>query len=219
LGAAARAGVRRLVTTAGTAAGAAAGAVATAATTVATAGIAPASASLLQLFLVFLKIGSVLFGSGYVLLLFLRADVVQRYGWITETQLLDAIAIGQIVPGPVMTTSTFIGYLIAGPSGAAVATLGIFLPAFCFVAVSGRLVGMVERSPLLQAFLDGVVAGSLALIAIVTYELGRAALIDPLTIAIAVASAIALIRYRVNPVWPVLAAALIGVLARVAQLR
>ncbi len=192
---------------------------ATAATTVATAGIAPASASLLQLFLVFLKIGSVLFGSGYVLLLFLRADVVQRYGWITETQLLDAIAIGQIVPGPVMTTSTFIGYLIAGPSGAAVATLGIFLPAFCFVAVSGRLVGMVERSPLLQAFLDGVVAGSLALIAIVTYELGRAALIDPLTIAIAVASAIALIRYRVNPVWPVLAAALIGVLARVAQLR
>jgi chromate transporter len=189
-----------------------------ASTAVAAAGVAAAAPSLLQLFLVFLKIGSVLFGSGYVLLMFLRADVVQRYHWITEAQLIDAIAIGQIVPGPVLTASTFIGYLIAGPAGAAVATLGIFLPAFCFVGVSGRLVDLVERSPLLQAFLDGVIAGSLALIAIVTWQLGRAALVDPLTMGIAAASAVALVWYRVNPVWPVLIAALVGIISRLVML-
>jgi chromate transporter len=171
---------------------------------------ATASPGLVQIFLVFLKIGSVLFGSGYVLLLFLRADVVQRYHWITDTQLVDAIAIGQIVPGPVTTTATFIGYLIAGVPGAIVATVGIFLPAFCFVAISGRFVAVVERSPLLQAFVDGVVAASLALVAIVTYDLGRAALLDIPTLVIAAASTIALMRYRVNPVWPVLIAACIG---------
>jgi chromate transporter len=169
-----------------------------------------AAPGLSQIFLVFLKIGSVLFGSGYVLLLFLRADLVQRYGWITERQLVDAIAIGQIVPGPVTTTATFIGYLIGGVPGAIVATVGIFLPAFCFVAASGPLVAVVERSPLLQAFIDGVVAASLALVAIVTYDLGRAALIDLPTVLIAVGSAVALMRYRVNPVWPVLIAAAVG---------
>jgi chromate transporter len=185
------------------------GATAAATAAATTTAVVTAAPSLVQIFLVFLKIGSVLFGSGYVLL-FLRADVVQRYGWITETQLVDAIAIGQIVPGPVTTTATFIGYLIGGMPGAIVATVGIFLPAFCFVAISGRFVAIVERSSLLQAFVDGVVAASLALVAIVTYDLGRAALIDLPTIGIAVASAVALMLYRVNPVWPVLVAACIG---------
>lgn len=189
------------------------------ATATATAAAAVVTPGLLQIFLVFLKIGSVLFGSGYVLLLFLRADLVQRYHWITETQLVDAIAIGQIVPGPVTTTATFIGYLIGGLPGAVVATVGIFLPAFCFVAASGRLVAVVERSPWLQAFVDGVVAASLALVAIVTIDLGRAALVDVPTVAIAVASAIALIGYRVNPVWPVVIAAGVGVAVRLFSLR
>src|SRR6185369_15866733 len=99
------------------------------------------------LFWVFLKIGSVLFGSGYVLLAFLRADLVERLGWLTEAQLLDAIAVGQVTPGPLFTAATFVGWVLAGPAGAAVATAGIFLPAFVFVALSGPLVPRIRRSP------------------------------------------------------------------------
>ena len=117
-----------------------------------TAGVAPFG--LASLFLVFLKIGSVLFGSGYVLLAFLRADLVVRRGWLTEGQLLDAVAVGQITPGPVFTTATFVGYLLGGFWGAAVATVGIFLPAFVFVALSGPLVPRIRRSPVAGAFLD-----------------------------------------------------------------
>jgi chromate transporter len=102
---------------------------------------------LLPLFLCFLKVGSVLFGSGYVLLAFLRADLVQRWGWLSEAQLLDAVAVGQVTPGPVFTTATFIGYVLGGLPGAGLATLGIFLPAFAFVAVSGPLVPRIRRSP------------------------------------------------------------------------
>jgi chromate transporter len=178
------------------------------------AGAGAAAPSLGTIFLVFLKIGSVLFGSGYVLIMFLRADVVQRYHWLTESQLVDAIAVGQIVPGPVTTTVTFIGYLIGGPWGALVATVAVFLPAFCFVGLSSRFVPLVERSPRLQALLDGVVAGSLALMAIVTFELGRAALIDPLTLGIALLALLALVRYRANPAWCVAGAALLGLLVR-----
>jgi len=178
-------------------------------TTVAT---TSASVGLLPLFLFFLKVGSVLFGSGYVLLAFLRGDLVERWHWLTNAQLLDAVAVGQITPGPVFTTATFIGYVLAGPKGAAVATVGIFLPAFVFVAVSGPLVPRIRRSPTAAAFLDGVIVASLALMMVVTYELGRAALVDLPTIGLALISAVLLFRWKVNSAWLVLGGAAFGFL-------
>jgi chromate transporter len=169
--------------------------------------------ALWTLFLTFAKIGAVLFGSGYVLLAFLRADFVERLGWLSNTQLLDAVAVGQVTPGPVFTTATFIGYVLGGGRGAVVATLGIFLPAFVFVAISGPLVPRLRRSPTAGAILDGVNVASLALMAVVTWRLGRAALIDPLTTVIAVASGVALLRFRVNSAWLVAVGALVGLLA------
>jgi chromate transporter len=163
-----------------------------------------------SLFWVFFKIGSVLFGSGYVLLAFLRADLVQRLGWLTEAQLIDAIAVGQVTPGPVFTTATFIGYVLAGPSGALVATAGIFLPAFIFVALSGPLVPRLRASPLAGAFLDGVNVASLALMAVVTLQLGRAALVDVPTVALAGLSALLLVRFQPNATWLVLGGAAAG---------
>jgi chromate transporter len=162
---------------------------------------------------VFARIGAVLFGSGYVLLAFLRADLVERLGWLTERQLLDAVAVGQVTPGPVFTTATFIGYLLGGTTGAAAATLGIFLPAFAFVALSGPLVPRIRRSPTAGAVLDGVNVASLALMAVVTAQLARAALVDPLTIAVAAASALLLVRWRVGSAWLVLCGAGIGLAA------
>ena len=173
-----------------------------------TAGVAPFG--LTSLFLVFLKIGSVLFGSGYVLLAFLRADLVVRRGWLTEGQLLDAVAVGQITPGPVFTTATFVGYLLGGFWGAAVATVGIFLPAFVFVALSGPLVPRIRRSPVAGAFLDGVNVASIALMALVTAQLARGAIVDGWTAGIAAASAVLLLRFRASPAWLVPAAALLG---------
>jgi chromate transporter len=170
--------------------------------------------ALTPLFLVFLKIGAVLFGSGYVLLAFLRADLVVRLGWLTERQLLDAVAVGQVTPGPVFTTATFVGYLLGGVRGAAVATFGIFLPAFLFVAASGPLLPRVRRSPVARAALDGVNVASLALMVVVTGELTRNALTGSVAIAVAVASAVALLRWRVNVVWLVLGGALVGLLVR-----
>ena len=168
--------------------------------------------SLHGLFLFFLKVGSVLFGSGYVLLAFLRADLVDRWGWLTEAQLLDAIAVGQVTPGPVFTTATFVGYVLGGPAGAVVATVGIFLPAFIFVALSGPLVPRLRRSWAAGAFLDGVNVASLCLMAVVTWQLGQAALVDVLTVGLAVVSAVLLIRYRVNSAWLVLGGATAGLL-------
>jgi chromate transporter len=165
------------------------------------------------LFWVFFKVGAVLFGSGYVLLAFLRADLVDRLGWLTERQLLDATAIGQVTPGPVFTTATFIGYLLGGAQGAAVATIGIFLPAFLFVAASGPLVPRLRRSPVAGAVLDGVTIASLALMAVVSFQLGRAALVDPLTLLLALASFVLLVRFRVNSTWLILGGAVIGWLA------
>ena len=162
------------------------------------------------LFTFFLKVGAVLFGSGYVLLAFLRTDLVERWHWLTDAQLLDAVAVGQVTPGPVFTTATFIGYVLGGVAGAGVATLGIFLPAFLLVAVSGPLVSRLRRSAAAGAFLDGVNVASLALMAAVTWDLGRAALIDPVTVAIAVVSAALLIRYRLNAVWLIFGGAAIG---------
>jgi chromate transporter len=171
---------------------------------------AAAPFGLWPLFAVFLKIGAVLFGSGYVLLAFLRADLVERLGWLTEHQLLDAVAVGQITPGPVFTTATFVGYLLGGTPGAAVATVGIFLPAFVFVALSGPLVPRLRRSPTAGAVLDGVNVASLALMAVVTWELARAALVDPLTVVMALASVVLLLRFRFNSAWLVLGGAVIG---------
>jgi chromate transporter len=167
---------------------------------------------LTSLFGVFVKIGSVLFGSGYVLLSFLRADLVERLGWLSEEQLIDAIAVGQITPGPVFTTATFIGYLLRGSSGALVATAGIFLPAFVFVALSGPLIPKLRASPSSAAFLDGVNAASLALMAVVTLQLGRTALIDPLTLLIGLISVYLLLRYRVSATWLLVGGGLLGLL-------
>jgi chromate transporter len=166
------------------------------------------------LFLVFAKIGTVVYGSGYVLLAFLRTDLVTRLHWLTTTRLLDAVAVGQFTPGPVFTTATFIGYLMAGPKGAAVATVGIFLPSFILVALSGPLIPRIRRSPMAGAFLDGVNAAALALMAVVTWQLARAALVDVPTVALCLVSAIFLFRTRVNSAWLVLAGALVGVITR-----
>jgi chromate transporter len=184
---------------------------AAAATTAATGGVA-ASFGLWPLFWFFLKVGSVLYGSGYVLLAFLRSGLVERLGWLTETQLLDAVAVGQITPGPVFTTATFVGYLLGGAPAALVATLGIFLPAFFFVAVSAGLVARIRRSPAAGAFLDGVNAASLALMAAVTLQLARAAVVDWFTLALAAGAAILLLRCRVNSSWLVAGGALAGAL-------
>jgi chromate transporter len=173
----------------------------------------PAAFGLLPLFLVFAKTGAVLFGSGYVLLAFLRADLVERFGWLTEPQLLDAIAVGQVTPGPVFTTATFIGYVLGGFAGAAVATIGIFLPAFVFVALSGPLVPRLRRSAVAGRVLDGVNVGSLALMAVVSWQLGRTALVDPLTVGLAIASLFVLVRLRINSAWLVLGGGAIGLLA------
>jgi chromate transporter len=166
------------------------------------------------LFLVFLKVGSVLFGSGYVLLAFLRAELVVRLGWLSEAQLLDAVAVGQVTPGPVFSTATFVGYVLAGHAGAAAATAGIFLPAFLFVAVSGPLVPRLRRSAFAGAILDGVNVASLALMAVVTWQLGRSAIRDAPTAVLALASAALLLRYRVNASWLVLGGAAAGIALR-----
>ena len=163
-----------------------------------------------SLFLVFLKFGAVVFGSGYVLLAFLQADLVTRLHWLTETQLLDAVAIGQVTPGPVFTTATFIGYLLAGIPGALVATLGIFLPGFFFVAASRPLIPRIRGSKIAGACLDGVNVGAVALMIAVSLQLGRAAVIDFLSGGIAALSAVILITVRINSAWLILAGALVG---------
>jgi len=163
------------------------------------------------LFLVFLKIGSVLFGSGYVLLAFLRADLVERLGWLTEAQLLDAVAVGQMTPGPVFTTATFIGYVLGDGIGALVATVGIFLPAFVFVALSGPLVPRIRRSKTAGAVLDGVNVASLALMAAVTISLARAAIVDVPTAVLALIAALLLLLLRINSAWLVLGGAGAGI--------
>ena len=162
------------------------------------------------LFWVFAKIGSVLFGSGYVLLAFLRADLVTRLHWLTEAQLLDAVAVGQVTPGPVFTTATFIGYVLAGPRGALLATVGIFLPAFVFVALSGPLVPRLRASPTAGRVLDGVNVASLALMAVVTLQLAGAALVDVPTVGIALVSALLLVRFGVGSTWVIALGAAVG---------
>ena len=172
--------------------------------------IATVSVSWVSVFLFFLKIGCVLYGSGYVLLAFLQRDLVERNQWLTSQQLLDAVAIGQLTPGPVFTTATFIGYLLAGNAGAIAGTLGIFLPAFLLVWLVNPFVPKLRQSGWASGFLDGVNAASLGLMAGVTYTLGQTALIDGLTVVLAISSAIAVFRFRVNSAWLVLAGGAIG---------
>lgn len=161
------------------------------------------------LFLTFLKIGSVLYGSGYVLLAFLQKDFVENLGWLTQKQLLDAVAIGQITPGPVFTTATFIGYLVGGVPGALLATLGIFLPGFVFVAITTPFLPRLRKSKELSALLDGVNVASAGLMAGVTLQLARAALVDVPTLLIGVA-AFGCLRLKINPFWLVLGGAIAG---------
>jgi chromate transporter len=178
-----------------------------------TAGAAVTIPGLWPLFLVFLRIGLIVFGSGYVLLAFLRADLVVHRAWVTDAQLVDAVAVGQVTPGPVFTTATFIGYLLRGPAGALAATVGIFLPAFVLVAISGPFIPLIRRSKIAGAFLDGVNVASLALMAAVSYQLARSALVDWLTVSLAVVSAVLLLRFRINSAWLVLGGAVIGIVA------
>jgi chromate transporter len=179
--------------------------------------LAPVPFDLLTLFLTFLKIGSVLYGGGYVLLAFVQSDFVARLGWLTPQQLLDAVAIGQVTPGPLFTTATFIGYLLGGLPGALIATLGIFLPSFILVALSNPIIPRLRQSALASAFLDGVNAAALGLMAAVTLQLGEAALapagrLDWLAVIMAGATLFALLRWKINATWLVLAGALAGLL-------
>ncbi len=168
--------------------------------------------SLPLLFLTFLKIGSVLYGSGYVLLAFLRADFVVRLGWLTDQQLIDAIAIGQITPGPLFTAATFIGYLLGGTPGALLATLGIFLPSFVFVAISNPLIPKIRNSTWMSSLLDGVNASALGLMAAVTFQLASASLTDFYAAAIAIIALVLLLRYKVNSTWLIAGGAMAGFL-------
>jgi chromate transporter len=176
------------------------------------AGLATVPFSVPLLFLTFLKIGAVLYGSGYVLLAFLRADFVVRFGWLTDRQLLDAIAIGQVTPGPLFTTATFIGYVLAGIPGALLATLGIFLPSFIFVALSSPLIPRIRSSTWAGGFLDGINAAALGLMAAVTWQLGRGSLIDLPTFLIALAALALLLRFKLNSTWLILGGAVLGLL-------
>ena len=172
------------------------------------------AASLTTLGLVFLKVGALVFGSGYVLLAFLRADLVDRMHWMSEAQLLDAVAVGQFTPGPVFTTATFIGYLVAGVPGALVATMAIFVPSFILVAASGPLIPRLRRSRLAGRFLDGVKVASFALMALVCWQLGRAALIDVTSVVLALASGALLLRWPSSSTWLVLGSGVAGALVR-----
>ena len=170
------------------------------------------SFSLPLMFVTFLKIGSILYGSGFVLLAYFKADFVTRLGWITDQQLIDAIAIGQVTPGPFFTSATFIGYILGGVKGAILATVGIFLPSFIIVAAANPFIPRLRASPWAAGLLDGVTAASLGLMAAVTWQLARASLVDPLTIVVAIASLVLLARFRLNSTWLIAGGVLIGLL-------
>lgn len=174
----------------------------------------PEPVTLSQLFLTFLKIGSVIYGSGYVLLAFLQGDFVERLGWLTQQQLLDAVAIGQFTPGPVFTTATFVGYVTAGVGGAILATLGIFLPGFVFVALTNPLIPRIRKSVYLSALLDGVNVAAIGLMTAVAVTLARAAFVDWLTVLLGIGAAVLLIRFRVNSTWLIIGGGLLGLFYR-----
>jgi chromate transporter len=176
--------------------------------------LAAAEAPLRSVFLEFLKLGAVVYGSGYVLLAFLRSDLVEHLHWIGESRLIDAVAVGQVTPGPVFTTATFIGYLVAGLPGAFVATAGIFLPAFALSAIVYPLLPRLRRSPWASAFLTGVTVSGLALMAGVTFQLGRVVVVDAFTTILALGAFVVLRRFQPNSAWLVLGGAVLGLIAR-----
>ncbi|AFY94575.1 chromate transporter, chromate ion transporter family [Chamaesiphon minutus PCC 6605] len=182
--------------------------------------IVPAIASQpswVDVFTIFLKIGATIYGGGYVLLAFLQSELVERTQWLTSTQLLDAIAIGQVTPGPLFTTATFIGYLLAGHAGALAATIGIFLPSFIFVVIVTFWAPKLRQSVWFRSWLDGVNAGAWGAIAVVAYRLGVVTLVDWLSISIAAIGALLIWRWRVDPLWPILVGATIGLLGQLAR--
>ncbi|HEY7539198.1 MAG TPA: chromate efflux transporter [Methylomirabilota bacterium] len=178
------------------------------------AAVAASAVDPVSLFLVFLKIGAVLYGSGYVLLAFLRNDFVVRLGWLTDQQLIDAVAVGQLTPGPVFTTATFIGYVVAGASGAALSTLAIFLPSFVFVALVYPFVPRLRASAPMSAFLDGVNVAAIGLMLAVTWQLARSAVVDWPSAGVAVVATVLLLRWRINSVWLIAGGATFGAIAR-----
>jgi len=165
------------------------------------------------LFLFFLKVGSVLYGSGYSLLAYLNQDLVSKWQWLTQGQLLDAVAVGQFTPGPVFTTATFIGLYLGGPVGAVAATVGIFLPSFFFVGLSARFLPRATESMIVRAFMNGVNVASLAIMAVVAVKLGEAALKDWLTVSITIVSFLILVRLKVNSAWLMAGGAILGLCA------
>ena len=162
-------------------------------------------------FLYFLKIGAVLFGSGYVLLAVLRADLVVKMHWLSDAQLLDAIAVSQATPGPFFTVATFIGYILVGWRGAALATLGMFLPAFVYVGITAGFLPKLRKSPVAGAFLDGVNAAAVALMAFVGWQFARASLVNAPAVILAIVSVVLVFRYKVNSAWLVLGGAIAGI--------
>ena len=167
-------------------------------------------------FVYFLKIGALLFGSGYVLLAVLREDLVTRMHWLTETQLLDGIAVSQATPGPFFTVATFLGYVLSGWRGAALGTVGMFVPAFVYVAVTASALPRLRKSPTASAFLDGVNAAAVALMAFVGFQFAQGAVVTPLAVVIALVSAALMFRYRVNSAWLILGGAVCGLVVKFA---
>jgi chromate transporter len=186
------------------------GSVATLALGVAGTSATAAAITLGGVFVYFLKIGALLFGSGYVLLAVLREDLVTRFHWISESQLMDAVALSQATPGPFFTVATFLGYLFGGWRGAGLATLGMFLPAFAYVTLSANVLPRLRKSPTASAFLDGVNAAAVALMAFVGIQFAREAVVTPLAIVIALVSGLLLFRYKINSAWLILGGAICG---------
>lgn len=170
------------------------------------------------LFLSFLKIGAVLYGSGYVLLAFFNSEFVERLGWLTHQQLLDAVAVGQVTPGPISTAATFAGYLMGGWQSALLATLAFFLPSFFFVALLSRILPWLRKSEWSGVFLDGVNVAALGLMLGVTWQLGRAGVVDWFTIALAIVALFLVFRFKVNSAWLILGGALLGVVYKILQI-
>jgi chromate transporter len=178
-------------------------------------GAATAAATTSGVFVYFLKIGALLFGSGYVLLAVLREDLVTRMHWLAESQLLDGIAVSQATPGPFFTVATFLGYVLSGWRGAGVATVGMFIPAFLYVSVTANVLPGVRKSPTAGAFLDGVNAAAVALMALVGFQFAREAVVTPLAVVMVAVSAVLAFRFRVNSAWLILGGAVCGLLAKI----
>ncbi|MHB0875479.1 MAG: chromate efflux transporter [Anaerolineae bacterium] len=172
--------------------------------------LAHSSGTVVDLLLYFLKVGSLIFGSGMVLFAFIQRDVVSGYGWLSQQQLLDAIAVGQMTPGPVLSSATFIGYVVAGVPGAIAATAGVFAPSFVITALIGPWIPRLRRSPLAQSFLRGVTAVVVALMLAVAFVLLRSAITDAFTIGILAVAMVALLRFRIDAMWLVGGGALVG---------